>query len=789
MDANTWTLEKLFDAPIRYLVPLYQRPYVWSRSRQWEPLWTDLRGLAERWLDHASAGLNADAETSPHFLGAVVLEQIANATGTLELRNVIDGQQRLTTLQLLLDAVGSIVSELGDVDDADLLRDLVRNTKKTKSFEEQFKVWPTNVDREAFVAAMDDESDRTAHADSRLVECYLFFREASRLWALQDGSESAPERLHGLTVALLGRVQIVVIDLEAGDDPQVIFETLNDRGEPLLAGDLVKNEILRRVSRESGEPAMEACYSEYWRQFDTDPFWRLETKQGRFKRPRLDVFLFHWLTLRSGQLASVGQEFLTFRKYVAAQELKITDVARDVYETAKTWRRLEEEPRTTAIGMSLNRLNALDAGLLRPLTLFIFNDVDLDSEQHLQALRIVESWAVRRAICKLPSMGMNRFVVDLVGRITKVPAESVVESLRGHLAGQTTQIAHWPTDKEVFDALVYLPLYGRVSQARVRLVLEALENLRRSSKTEEPAPESLTIEHVLPRGWTQAAWPLPADDPNGDARNLMINTLGNLTLLTGALNSSQSNGKWEAKRIGLKQSVLRLNRELDELETWDEATSAARGRRLAKEVLDIWPRPCGESIVAAAATEHARELNTEVAFDEPRRPPTQSETLRASNVIKHDLWGGMAALVTSWARVVFPTEVLANAGQSWGVTAAPGAGRLLAVHLGGREALTVHEGGSVELLAAGPIASASDSSTTVGVSLESDDFEETSCEFFTIESARAALNDPAAQREIVSWAAQLTIGPIPLGYSNSALVGALEEWDRMFQARPTPSAD
>jgi hypothetical protein len=781
VDADTWTLEKLFDTPIRYLVPLYQRPYVWSRKRQWEPLWADFRNLAERWLDNQARGVNADVETAAHFLGAVVLEQIANATGTVELRNVIDGQQRLTTLQVALDAIESVVREHGDGEDRDLLRDLIINSKKVKQADERFKVWPTNVDRDAFVAAMDDDGDRVSFADSNLMQCHDYFTAEARSWALEEGPDAAPARLHGLTVALMGRVQIVVIDLEDGDNPQVIFETLNDRGEPLLAGDLVKNEILHRVVRDQGEQAMEDCYESTWRDFDTDPFWRTEIRQGRFKRPRLDVLLFHWLTIRTKQLASVGQEFLAFRRHVASENLKVTDVAVDLSSAAVTWRRLEEEPRTTPLGISLSRLNVLDAGALRPLTLYLFNDANLTEEQELEGVQAIESWAVRRAICKMPSMGMNRFIVDLISRLGKHELVSVVDALRADLATQTANVSVWPSDERVVEVLTTQPLYNRISQARVRLVLEALEDFRRDRKTEELAPEHLSIEHVLPGGWTNEAWQLPPDDPDGQKRRQMIDTLGNLTLLTSSLNSAQSNGSWPAKREGLKQSVLRLNRELDGLPDWTEVRAAERGKRLAEEVLLIWPRPADQPVGADSASDSEYSVTLAPSeIEDPSRDATASEQERAGALLGGENWPAVAAVLVQWCRLVFGDTAAASAGTKWGVTAHPGGGRLVVLHVGSRDAVTIRDNGVVEYLSASPVEGA-------GESVSADEDDEVVNLFESLDGAFEGLLLEGSKSEIKAWLSGRPADPLRKGYCNPLVAEDLT--GRLTQAPPATNAD
>src|SRR5215212_5450175 len=148
MDAKPRSLKDIFDAQCRYMVPLYQRPYVWNRTAQWEPLWEDVLALAERYVRQDSF--------RPHFMGAVVLDQLNTATGTLDLRQIIDGQQRLTTLQIIIEAAGDVCDKLGPIasNHTHDLQRLTRNDRRSNDPDEMFKVWPTNVDREHFRRVM-----------------------------------------------------------------------------------------------------------------------------------------------------------------------------------------------------------------------------------------------------------------------------------------------------------------------------------------------------------------------------------------------------------------------------------------------------------------------------------------------------------------------------------------------------------------------------------------------------------------------------------------------------------
>src|SRR5438876_8424618 len=164
MKPDTRTITQLFELDVRYEVPLYQRPYVWKEKDQWDPLWDDVETL----LDHQEGG---DGQMYTHFLGAVVLDQVTQAPGRIPLYTVIDGQQRLTTLQVVLAAAASVCKELGADTQEAILRDLVRNNERKAAGLELFKVWPTNADRAAFEAVMRDGGlgiDRLDHTNNRI---------------------------------------------------------------------------------------------------------------------------------------------------------------------------------------------------------------------------------------------------------------------------------------------------------------------------------------------------------------------------------------------------------------------------------------------------------------------------------------------------------------------------------------------------------------------------------------------------------------------------------------------
>jgi uncharacterized protein with ParB-like and HNH nuclease domain len=255
MKADIVNLKTLFQKDVRYLVPTFQRPYVWNQQDQWEPLWNDVWNTSVEFMDQLqSVGADnealAEEKSGVHFLGAVVLQQQPNPAAELERREIIDGQQRLTTPQLLLDAAQEVFEHDGYDTQAKQLRKLVLNDPDSI-----FKIWPTLTDQIAFRHAMSNELSVDDFEDTPIVMAHEFFKIQIRQW-LTEHPDQSTERARALVTALMGLLQMVVIDLQTTDDANVIFETLNARGTPLLASDLIKNSVLHSAGESGLRPTI-----------------------------------------------------------------------------------------------------------------------------------------------------------------------------------------------------------------------------------------------------------------------------------------------------------------------------------------------------------------------------------------------------------------------------------------------------------------------------------------------------------------------------------------------------
>jgi Protein of unknown function DUF262/Protein of unknown function (DUF1524)/Restriction Enzyme Adenine Methylase Associated len=608
METQVRTPQLVFMQPQRFVVPLFQRPYVWNEENQWEPLWNDVTLAAGRLLK------NPGERHHPHFLGAVVLQQVQKRTGQMQERTVIDGQQRLTTLQLLLDALHAQLVAIGAMQSAMRIEPLIKNAQAFCSNpEDQFKVWPTNRDRPAFNAVMGAEPPisygTVGHQGERIVQAHRYFSEEAGAWLTAEGEQAAQVRAAAVETVVRELLQMVVIDLTADENAQEIFETLNARGAQLSAADLIKNFVFQRLL-ETGTNVEEA-YRDSWSEFETG-FWEKEVSVGRLRYPRSAIFLNHWLIARTGKEVVAREVFNRF-KYFADYEAGVSMAAllRQLHAAAAAYRTFITSASTPAgpvdrLGLFGYRTSVLESEVIKPLVLCL-KDTEhepIAEAQLVKALEVIESWMVRRMLVRATTKSYNQVVAEIITEIRGVNRARAGDAIENYLSAQTSASKHWPDDRELQQELSDLQAYRRIRRGRLRMVLEAVEDHLRGWKDGRPGLGNervtrgrLAIEHVMPRKW-QLHWQLEPGRSENE-REQLLHTFGNLTLLTGKLNSKVSNGPWQGaggKREGLEaHDVLFLNREIlkQPVGQWSDEAIRERTKRLIRLIAEVWPVPPG----------------------------------------------------------------------------------------------------------------------------------------------------------------------------------------------------
>ena len=517
MDTHVRTPLAIFSLPQQLVVPLFQRPYVWDEENQWGPLWEDIRRLADHQLDHPGS-------PATHFLGAVVIQAADSSFGAMQAWSIIDGQQRLTTLQVLFDAAAAAFEVL-ELDQ--LTGQLAALTHNPGVFvgdgDVALKLRHTNRDRTAFdevmLAPPPIEYEALKHPGSLLARAHRYFSEQVTGWLADeatqpDAVEAAERRARALTNVLTQSLQLVVIDLRADENSQEIFETLNARGTPLTAADLIKNFVFQRLAIEKVDT--QHAYRELW-PFETK-FWEKELSVGRTLVSRSSLFLNQWLISRVGEEVGPKSTFTRFKYYVEHEAgtsmrdlLALIKQQADAYEA---WTVAAEDPHRDlgVIEMNVYRTTSAETEVLKPVLLWLTEPRSPYSQATVdRVVSTVESWLVRRLMLRLSSADHGRVVAELIRDLRRVPDAELPRRVQAHLSRLSAESTYWPGDDEVRQVLAKENAYRRFKRRRLRMLLEAIEDAHRGYAEDRPSRTGMRvprlgfpIEHLMPQKWADS---------------------------------------------------------------------------------------------------------------------------------------------------------------------------------------------------------------------------------------------------------------------------------------------
>lgn len=592
MQIRKVTVQELFFGA-HYVVPSFQRRYVWEEDRQWSPLWQDV-------VDKAAEVMNSGGGTQvlPHFLGALVLKKQEAKTGQPTRYLVVDGQQRLTTLQIMTIGIADALQSIAPETDAeriqntrDALRTLIVNLHgKGKS---RYKIRPfADRDFKVFWQLVDEEEP----VNHVLKKCHIYFRSEAIAWLRAD-LDRAPERAEVLADVLAGKFEVVELNLDLEEDEYEIFEALNARGTPLTEWEKSKNHLLSK-SRHHTEIGHELFYKKYVDRFDVDEWWT---------SGRSDQFLMYWLTIRLKRRIKADRayyEFCRVVKQAVKQDGGLVAMTKCFCRYADIYRKLTAQPEDhTEQGLFRYRMRVLNIGVFVPLMMKLYHTLGLETnggqpsdEQECfdRCTRAMESYVVRRQVVGWVTSGYRNLAIDLLKKLDTVHDAGGL--LRVLCVGLESAYYDWPTDDDIRHRVRHARAYPGTGQPRLRMILEAVQDYmttERYKAEQVPCPRNLWIEHIMPQSW-QKHWRLPenATERDYDRRNHALTTLGNLTLTTAGLGISIGRREWEHKREELKKhTTLLLTRQLLERywDRWDESTIEERGQSLAEVICKVWP--------------------------------------------------------------------------------------------------------------------------------------------------------------------------------------------------------
>ncbi|MGW1452539.1 GmrSD restriction endonuclease domain-containing protein [Micromonospora sp. NPDC002411] len=559
LKANETTVRSLLQGELQYVVPLYQRRYSWKRE-DLTRLWSDLTRVAR-------------GGSTSHFLGSLVLAPSPlNTPGGVQSWLVVDGQQRLTTLSILLCAIRDHVRGTDDrlaqkIDDLYLFN-------KYASGSERYTLLPTKADRAAWVALLERTPD--AGGEDRIGNAYHFFRAA----LVEADDPDDDQDITRIETAIAGQLTIVEIAAHADDNVHRIFESLNYTGQPLTQADLLRNYLFMRLPTQG-----DRVYELQWL-----PLQELLTDRELEELVWLDLVLRGDDRATQESIYQAQQERLRLLPDEAALEQWIVALHRK----ARLFQRILD-PRLEPDGKvrrALARLDRWGVSVVHPIALHVLLAHEagaLTSGEAAAALRTVESYLVRRTIAGISSNNNNRLLMSLVKELgDETPsAKSITRVL-------SSPRKRFPTDQHIRDAVLANSFYWYGRGHQRTYILRCLEEDHRHGEPIDFSQAKLSVEHVLPQSPTDEWWDMLRADM-GDHESVeelhtsLVHTLGNLTLT--AYNAKLSNDGFSSKKKILENSGLEMNRRIAAESRWGREEIFARGRALADRIVNIWPGP------------------------------------------------------------------------------------------------------------------------------------------------------------------------------------------------------
>lgn len=627
MKSTDETVRRLFHDAVRYVIPVFQRNYVWSPDH-WSKLWEDVQRTAEDVIRARAGGKNV-APIRPHFLGAVILDEQRRQGARVNVEHVIDGQQRLTTLQLLLHAVHdlAVASEVADV--ADYLQPLLKNKALQQQTYEAYKLWPvTEHDQKSFgeittAGSLEEVQRRFPTTRGKYKrkddpnhpfhDAYVFFFASAARFVFGDDDEvpetptdaaqeataaaSAEQRVLALAEAVSEYFTLVCVHLEAHDDAQSVFASLNGGGVHLKQSDLVRNFVFLEASQSNEDEHLssEDLFTQHWMRFGTEK-WTVMQKQGRLRHARFDLFLFHFLAAKTGRTLPISHLYASFKDWWREQPRDVAATVRELNRYADAYDAIASPDDDARLAAFMTSVRATDTSTVYPVLLVLLVDLKetLSVQQRDQILDDLESYLVRRLVCNLSTKNYNRTFTQVVALLKDAQAEAP-ESLRAHLLSLTGSSTLWPDDGQLELAWLTQPIYARL-KGRTHFLLRRIEHALRNNKQEGLNMSVLPdVEHILPQVEAEKLVVPESLSTYGITALTLVHSFGNLTLLSQHLNRSLGARAFEWKRPQIvMQSEMRLNtyfQKFEDQDPWGSDEILERGRVLLQTAKKVWPYP------------------------------------------------------------------------------------------------------------------------------------------------------------------------------------------------------
>jgi len=567
MDAGKRTINDIFNGNRILEIPFFQRAYVWGEE-QWERLLEDMEHVSQT--------------NKPYFLGSVILKQQPTNTGNKvgDKRTLIDGQQRLTTLSIFFKVLSLKSGDDYEFNRMFKLRDLIA-------------IQHNHNDIDAYELVMNLNELKDISATDNITQAYTYFKANLNAEKLDINN-------------ILAKILFVGIDLDENEDEQQIFDTINSLGVKLTTAELLKNYFFNRDEI--------STYTTYWKNVfekdeETKNYWDREITAGRLKREFIDLFFFSYLQIKIQdknlnvktedkiEFSKVEQLFESYKKFIKDY---LNNDKKSILSEIKDYALLFQENFDYDIveneltnNSGIERINAiifgLDTSTLIPYVLYVLKNVSNDNERN-ELFEFLETYIMRRMVAHANTKNYNQLFTDRLINNEILSKSKFLDFLEG----QADKVNFLPSDEELKNGFENSYLINKQSAGILYLIESKIRN-RQLQSTQLLGINKYSLEHLMPKKW-ENNWGKLSNQEDKIKRNRKLLTLGNLTIITQALNSTIRDANWTIKRKG-KGDKKGLNTYSAGLETissyltldeWNEQTIEDRAEFLYNKAKEIW---------------------------------------------------------------------------------------------------------------------------------------------------------------------------------------------------------
>ena len=556
MDIDKGSIYQLLNGQYQYIIPVYQRKYSWLAEVQCARLWKDIVNMVKQHKQH-------------HFVGSIVSVAEKYSLMGVQKRLIIDGQQRMTTLSILMIALRDYLVEQGAGEEVEENINMVLKNPSRKG-DDAYKMLLTDTDRDIMIKLV-DKLPIGENEDSKIYTNYLYFKQK-----VAEGILTPDEVYESISkLDIVG----IVLDRAQGDDPQLIFESLNSTGMDLSKSDLIRNYILMGLDNDE----QKSIYNNYWKPFEKN----FPTQDGT---DRMDRFFRDYLTMKKGVFIKFDTIYDVFKDYAENSEFsKQEELAEDIMIYGDLYTNITSEDKKLPLSQQalkpiFKEIRILRMEVVYPFLLKVYHDYSkgmITLDEFVRILKLTIAYVVRRTVCEIPTNSMNKTFTTLKNEIHPDDYLNSVEAAFFYL----DTYKRFPDDKEFKECLCKRNMYS------IRISNYMYVKMENEGNKETIPYEGYTIEHILPQNKNmRKEWKDALGENYEEIQAQYINNLGNLTLTR--YNSEMGDKPFSEKLEVYKESAMHmLNKYVVQQTTWNKETIEERASRLAECACKAWEYP------------------------------------------------------------------------------------------------------------------------------------------------------------------------------------------------------